>query len=268
MSPTLRSTVKKTPVASAVTMDELNRSIGEIRSSQIEMLAECKAMNQYQASKLSELITSIDSLKSQIFEVRSENTSLRLDINSLNNRIKTLENSTEDSNSMPQLIQELADRERCSRNIIVHGLQESPANDPTVRIASDTKLLADTIQPCNLSLPSDSKLFRLGHKVRGKPRPLKIILSSKEVALNFLTVFNTYKRTLSPPTDTISISRDRTLLERQEIRRVYNELDDRRKKGDHNVSIRYRSGVPFLVLNETAGPGNLSHQTSSSHSKN
>lgn len=161
------------------------------------MLAECKAMNFTQASKLEEIISNIVFLKSQIVEVKSVNTSLHNDIDSLNSGVITLENSTGASNSMPQLIQELADRERCSRNIIVHGLQDLTANDPTVRIAYDSKLLVEAIQPCNLSRSSDSKLFRLGHKSHGKPHPLKVVLASKEVAFNFLTVFNTYKRTLS-----------------------------------------------------------------------
>jgi len=44
----------------------------------------------------------------------------------------------------------------CARNIIVHGLQESSSNDPTVRIASDIKLLDDNIHPCKLNFTSRS----------------------------------------------------------------------------------------------------------------
>lgn len=43
---------------------------------------------------------------------------------------------------MPRLFHELSDRERCSRNIIAHGLNESLANDPAIRIASDIELLS------------------------------------------------------------------------------------------------------------------------------
>lgn len=146
-----------------------------------------------------------------------------------------MENSTDGSSNMPQLIQELANGEICARNIIVHGLQESSSNDPTVRIASDIKLLGDNIHPCNLTLPQDLKLFRLGRKISGKPRSLKVVLQSKEMALNLVSVFNSHKRTQSIPANSISISRDRTLLERQEIRRVYTELENRKKNGEHNI---------------------------------
>ncbi|KAL4113859.1 hypothetical protein QTP88_017420 [Uroleucon formosanum] len=218
-------------------MDDLHRSIAEIRSSQIDMLGQCKAMNLSQDSKLAELLSSIDFLKSQLVEIRSENTNLRNEIATLNDRIQVLENPTDGSSNMPHLIQELANREMCARNIIVHGLQESSSNDPTVRIASDIKLLDDNIHPCNLTLPQDLKLFRLGRKISGKPRPLKVVLSSTEMALSFVSVFNSHKRNQLVPSNSISISRDRTLLERQEIRRVYAELENRKKNGEHNISI-------------------------------
>lgn len=58
-------------------MDELYSSISEIRSSQIEMLSKWKAVNLSHATKLTELLTSIDSLQSQVVEVGSETTTFR-----------------------------------------------------------------------------------------------------------------------------------------------------------------------------------------------
>lgn len=263
-----RSATVNKKASSPVTMDDLHRSIAEIRSSQIDMLGQCKAMNLSQNSKLAELLSSIDFLKSQLVEIRSENTTLRNEIATLNNRIQVLENSTDGSSNMPQLIQELANREMCARNIIVHGLQESSSNDPAVRIASDIKLLDDNIHPCNLTLPQDLKLFRLGRKISGKPRPLKVVLSSKEMALSLVSAFNSHKRTQLVPANSISISRDRTLLERQEIRRVYTELENRKKSGEHNISIRYRNGIPLIVPNDGGVSGSHSNHPSSSLSKN
>jgi len=162
-----RSATVYKKASSPVNMDDLHHSIAEIRNSQIDMIH--KTMNLSQNSKLAELLSSIDFLKSQLVEIRSENTTLRNEIATLNNRIQVLENSTDGSSNMPQLIQELANREICARNIIVHGLQESSSNGPTVRIASDVKLLGDNIRPINLTLPQDLKLFRLGRKISGKP---------------------------------------------------------------------------------------------------
>ncbi|KAE9542413.1 hypothetical protein AGLY_003274 [Aphis glycines] len=225
-------------------------------------------MNLSQNSKLAELLSSIDFLKSQIVEIRSENTTLHNEIATLNNRIQVLESSADGLSNMPKLIQELANREMCAHNIIVHGLQESPSNDHTARIASDIKLLDNSIQPCNLTLPKVLKLFRLGHKRSGKPRPLKVVLSSKEMAHSFVSAFNSYKRTQLVPANSISISHDRTLLERQEIRRVYSEHENRKKNGEHNIFIRYRSGIPLIVPNDGGVSGSHSNHPSSSLSKN
>jgi len=249
-------------------MDDLHRSITEIRSSQIDMLGQCKAMNLSQNSTLAEFLASIDFFKSQIVEIRSENTILHNEIATLNNRIQVLENSADGSSNMPQLIQALANRKMCDRNIIVHSLQESSSNDLTARIAFNIKFLDDNIHPCNLTLPQDLKIFRLGHKRSGKPRPLQEVLSSKEMALSFVSTFNSHKRTQLIPANSISISRDRTLIERQEIRRVYTDLENRKKNVEHNFSIRYRNGIPLIVPNDGGVSGSHSNHPSSSLSKN
>lgn len=82
-----------------------------------------------------------------------------------------------------------------------------------------------------MSIPSESKLLILDRPNKDKPRPLKIIFPTKEQAFSFVTEFNTSKRSIDTENhlQSIHISRDRTLLERQEMRCVYQELDNRRK---------------------------------------
>lgn len=46
----------------------------------------------------------------------------------------------------------------------------------------------------------------------------------------------------------IFISHDRTRIEREAIRRIYTELDLRKNNGESNITIRYRHGIPFIVL--------------------
>jgi len=65
-------------------MDDIFRSISDIRISQINMFGECKAMNLSQHSKLAELITVINFLKSQIIEIILENTKLIPSITEIN----------------------------------------------------------------------------------------------------------------------------------------------------------------------------------------
>ncbi|KAE9532700.1 hypothetical protein AGLY_009781 [Aphis glycines] len=211
MSPTLprssqintRSANINKKSSAPITMDDPLRSITEICSSQIDTFG----------------------------EIRSENTTLHNEIASLNDRLQVLKNAADGSINMPQLIQKLANREICARNIIVHGLQEFSSNDPTARIASNIKLLNENIHLSNLILPHDPKLFMLGHKRSDKTRPPKVL-------------------TQSIPANSISTSCYYTLLERQEIHRVYAELENRKKNDEYNVSISYRSRVPLIVLND------------------
>lgn len=88
------------------------------------------------------------------------------------------------------------------------------------------------------------------------------------MAHSFVSAFNSYKRTQLVPANSIFISHDRTLLERQEIRRVYSEVENRKKNGEHNISIRYRNEFPLIVPNDGGVFGSHSNHPSSSLSKN
>jgi len=42
------------------------------------------------------------------------------------------------------------------------------------------------------------------------------------------------------------------MLERQEIRSTYAELDERIKKGESNIAVWFRNGVPYVAQNNRA----------------
>lgn len=114
---------------------------------------------------------------------------------------------------MPQLVQENSKREKCSYNIIVRGLPESSTSIPSTGKADDLKALFEIAQLLSLSWLFDSKLFRLSGKGTNN-RSLKVIFPSKELAIRFLSDFNTSKRNASGITIFIFVARGRTLLER------------------------------------------------------
>jgi len=91
--------------------------------------------------------------------LRSENNLLREDLSSLKNRVTNLESNQSinspqfaDCDTMPQLLHELTERDKCSYSLIVHGLPESTASLANTRIADDLKSLSDTAQLLTLSL--------------------------------------------------------------------------------------------------------------------
>ncbi|VVC40634.1 Hypothetical protein CINCED_3A025929 [Cinara cedri] len=159
-----------------------------------------------------------------------------------------------------------------SYNAVVRGHPESSSTLSSVRLAGDKKSLSDLTRNLSLSLPSELKLFRLGSKNAIKPRLLKVIFTSTELALRFVSDFNTEKRSKSTldQASSISIARDRTLLGRKESHRIYSNLDERRKKGEHNIAVRYRNGAPYLSQIRLASKADDLHsqQMSGMHSKN
>jgi hypothetical protein len=104
-----------------------------------------------------------------------------------------------------------------------------------------------TAQLLSLSLPPDLKLFRLGGLGSNKVRPLKVIFPSKELASTFVNDFNIGKRNAKANSISIAVVRDRTLLERKHIRRVYTELEERKKNGESNIMVKYRNGIPSIA---------------------
>jgi len=78
-------------------------------------------------------------------------------------------------------------------------------------------------------------------------RSLKVVFSTKELASNFINKFNVGKRNASAHSISISVVRDRTLLERKYIRRIYAELEEREKNGESNIMVKYRNGIPSIA---------------------
>jgi len=94
-------------------------------------------------------------------------------------------------------------------------------------------------------MPSDFKLIRLGRVQPNINRPLKVIFKTKDQVINIISTFNTSKKT--NPAILISISRDRTFMERKMVRQTYSELKERNEKGELGIIIKYFNGMPRII---------------------
>lgn len=123
----------------------------------------------------------------------------------------------------------MSEFKKLSGNIIICGIPESISSILCDRISSDTTKITEALQPYFPALLSGLKSIRLGKPSDKGPSPLKVFMSSKEVALKLIADFNIGVRDL-PATRTarsISAIRDRTPREREFIRFVYADLDNR-----------------------------------------
>ncbi|KAF0746697.1 Uncharacterized protein FWK35_00024588 [Aphis craccivora] len=115
-----------------------------------------------------------------------------------------------------------------------------------------------------MSLPADVKMIRLGHTIGKNPRPLKVIFSSKITSQQFIKdlVTGMRSRAATDPPLLVSVVRDRTLMERQQVSHVYADLEQRRKNGENNIVVRHFNGVPSIV--QANKDFQLNHSRSSS----
>lgn len=264
------STSSPTPLS----VVDFHKTMAEFRKTQEETLGHCKLLSESQNTKFAELIESISQLTSQVVDLKNENDVLRNNINDLNKRIMAIEsasssNPTSTDNIVPTLLHEISERERYSRNVIIRGIPESTSSVLAEKISSDTTKITEALLPYFPALPTSLKSIRLGKPSDRGPRPLKVFLSSKEVAQKLIADFNIGVRNLSSTSAvrSISVIRDRTPMERKFIRSVYTDLDNRRKNGETNITVKYRDGIPSVVPISSSFQAMPSH-SSANQSKN
>jgi len=89
-------------------------------------------------------------------------------------------------------------------------------------------------------------LLRLD-KVSNQCRPIRITLPNQHDVFNLLK--NKSKLRQSENFKNVSISTDRTLLQRQHLKSILNELNSRKSSGETDLFIKYVNNVPTVSKN-------------------
>lgn len=263
-----KSSKSSASTSSPLTVDDFSKTMDSFHKTQQDTLAQCKLLSKSQNAKFAELKECIGLLTTQVEELKKDNNALRNDVTDLNKRVLALEASSNShtvstANIVPTLLQEIIEREKCSKNIIIRGIPESSSTILADKISSDAVKIFEAIHPHFSDLPNGLKSIRLGKQRDNGPRPLKVFLPSKDFALKLITAFNARGRELPASSESrpISVVRDRTPLEREFIRSVYADLDSRRRNGEANIIIKYRDGLPTIVpiSRLSQAPPSLSH---------
>lgn len=186
--------------------------------------------------------------KLEELEPRLKATEDRLDI--IEERLDRLQ-AGPTSSGPESVIEELNDRSNRARNVLLFNITENKSNDVSVRVKHDNVIAGKLIA---IVLPNQTikfKTIRVGKPNRDKHRPLKVIFNDDTDARNFITHFAEEEvKKLDDIFANISISRDRTVQERQYLKNLRSELDRRIKGGEKGLTIRYRNGIPVIVQNQ------------------
>ncbi|KAL4100603.1 hypothetical protein QTP88_020645 [Uroleucon formosanum] len=225
--------------------DDILKAIEHIQSSQDKLLAGHKSLGSDLKTSINALTSRFDSLSLEISELRTKVDLLESKVLALESKTSNL--STVSSTQISDVIQEFTERDRCKLNIIMYGLPESTSSDLPTKINDDKVSVRGIFSKLSTDLNSDFKSFRLGKPTSTSTRPLKVIFSSCEAASAVLTSYRQAKiqnLSLLPLT---SIVRDKTLLERQQLRTCHLELDRRVAAGENNLTITFKNGSPCIT---------------------
>lgn len=177
----------------------------------------------------------------------------------LTNQIKSLKEKLEIQESLPKqvlfepTISEMQERERRSVNVLVFGVNESDLTNKEECQRHDKEKAKDIILKVKNDVQMDSvKCTRLGAPSEGKIRPLKLTFSTKEEALQIVRLKSKLNVT------GVYIKYDQTPSQREYLKKIIQELEQRKQNGEENVRIKYVNGIPTIITPITR----------SSHSKN
>lgn len=177
--------------------------------------------------------------------LKEENQLLKQQVLELSGKIDLLEqNSTSDSpfSITENIIREISDREKRANNFIIYGSQENPNSNNDSELV---KLLLTDLG-VEVSINNVTRIGSIGKNNR--PRPIKVQTSSANI---IGTIFRNISKLKSlPQWSGISLSRDQTLMQRNQFLAVKQEMNSRLENGETNLKIKYKNRYPIIVSTE------------------
>ena len=185
-------------------------------------------------------------------------------IEDLKNRLSILENDK--SNNIDTTYAEFIERERRSKNIILHGLPEPTSSSPIKDDIRKVIEIFNNLKTSNIKINTNNiKVFRLGEKRLDSddPRSVCIKLNNKDDVIKLIV----NRDKLLP----YKISTDKTAMQRNQLKMLIQERDNHNALFPNEpLEIKYTNGVPKLIkaLNANHKNNTLEGFSTSSNQKN
>lgn len=215
----------------------------------------CVDISNAEARKIHSGASGLSWCCSSCLDVGNDLDSLKAIIIGLQEEIRTLKSSLQrpaisSSASLIDLesvVQEVAERERRKCNVIVYGFKESTCKSNAEQIDMDSVeteelLLRTGVKDANVQL---TRLGKFDPSNTTRCRPLRIGFSSDSHVASFLRMTGALKE--MDRWKQFAFSRDRTVMQRKLYNEVRQELTERLSKGDTNLKIKYKNGIPGIV---------------------
>ncbi|KAK5639602.1 hypothetical protein RI129_012094 [Pyrocoelia pectoralis] len=197
-----------------------------------------KVLNKQLKTLKSELLKSINA---DIKKINSRIDSIEKRQNELYNELKNVKETSTNFNKF-ELFDEMEDRRRRSRNVILYNMIESRKTALTDKISDDTTMVTTILEKYNMA-SEPIKVIRLGKTKNDVPRPTKVIFKSEETAIDFLK----HGRSIVMNEKEVKVRSDLTPNQRDQLKYLNEELQARTQSGEKDLVIKYINGVPKIM---------------------
>lgn len=233
--------------SSANSTGDILKAIAALQSSHEKLLKLNQQNSAKQSAQFDEIKLNLGSISSQISELKTENSNLRIELTTLKDKVHLLENAHIDrqgnttsmsSQDGSNIMNEVHDRLRRSNNIIVYNVPD-PADEsqPALGLADD--LFKDLSLSCGYI--TARRLGKPGHR----PRPLLVELKSAGDVSNLLHIKSKLRR-IDRWKD-VWVNRDLTAMQRAHFASLRAKLRSKHADGDLRWIIKHVNGSPCLV---------------------
>lgn len=186
-------------------------------------------------TKVSAISEELKGILSKVERLEDNYGAILKDVDNLKAQVM-VSKSTSNQHSLDEIQFEMNDRLVRSKNIVMYNVPEGSTSHEDNQYVS---CLIDELKP-SLDKADEIKFMRLGKRRDNSSRPLKIVCSSQKDAFS---LFNVRQKLKKP----MAMSLDRTKAQRELLASVRKELDDRKKKGEVDITIKYVRGQPTIT---------------------
>lgn len=153
----------------------------------------------------------------------------------------------DDISSADSIVSEITEREAKKRNLMVFNMPESRDATADGRRQDDEHFIRQLFASIGLDqqvLQAPMKIDRLGRKLEGKIRPVKIVFTSGSL-VDTITRHAARLRDLQQYKGII-LSRDRTPAQQAQYRSLRQQLHDRTAAGERDLKLVHVNGIPKI----------------------
>lgn len=219
---------KLTPVPTQSTLDS---PTGSSLENKVDKLMEMVSRLPELLDTVTKLVSELQSVTNKLKSVESENKWLKDELCDIKKKVNTI---NQPEFALDTVCREITDRERRIKNIIIFNIPET--NDDGM---NDFQLVSGVINE-NKAGVKIAQVTRLGKRPTKKPRPLKVTCDSQQGA------FALFQLRYKVP-DPWKMSLDRTPAQREQLSKVRMELEQRKKGGENDITIKFVQGIPTIV---------------------